>query len=75
MKEDAPLKVWSSMVTEDVIHVLMSLLNAAAPRKVPYRLLTEVVIHLLMSPLKVAALGLPYCFHFFLYRLFPGTPL
>ena len=47
------------MVTEDVIHLLMSLLNAAALAKVRSRLLTEDVIHLLMSPLNVAALGLP----------------
>jgi hypothetical protein len=51
--------VWLILVTEDVFHLLMSLLNAAALLTVLPMSVTEDVIHLLMSPLNVAALGLP----------------
>ena len=59
VKEDAPLKVPNMSVTEDVIHALTSLLNAAAPLKVYFKLVAEDVSHLLRSPLNVMALVLP----------------
>ena len=60
------LKVISRLVTEDVSHLLTSLLNAdvaVEQLKVYRRLVTEVVIHLLMSLLNFAALGLPFTTH------------
>jgi len=56
VKEDAPKKVPYKLLTEDVIHALTSLLNAAASEKVDCMLVTEDVFHALTSPLNAAAM-------------------